>query len=56
LLGDRSQAERSYDARYHAAARLYLESVRPEEHATLIIDNDDLASPRLRLPGGQHQD
>jgi uridine kinase len=52
LLGGRSQAEHIYDKRYHAAARLYLESVHPAEHATLIVDNDDLAHPRLRLPHG----
>jgi uridine kinase len=50
LLGGRAQAEHIYDRRYHAAARLYLESVRPAECATLIVDNDDLASPRLRTP------
>jgi uridine kinase len=50
LLGGRSQAEDIYNRRYHAAARLYLESVRPAECATLIVDNDELASPRLRTP------
>jgi uridine kinase len=52
LFGGRSQAEQIYDTRYHAAARLYLESVHPAEQATLIVDNDDLANPGIRTPPG----
>jgi uridine kinase len=46
-LGGLAEAGRMYDTRYHAAARIYLAEVRPEQHATLVIDNSDLAHPRL---------
>lgn len=50
-LGGAAEAESLYDERYHAAARLYLEQVRPGERATLVVQNDDPADPRLRFPG-----
>lgn len=46
-LGGQAAAERAFDERYHAASRIYLDTVRPAENATLIVDNDDLARPRL---------
>jgi uridine kinase len=46
-LGGRDEAGRMYDTRYHAAARIYLAEVAPEQHATLIFDNSDLSRPRL---------
>jgi len=49
-LGGQAAAGRAFDARYHAASQIYLDTVRPAENATLIIDNDDLARPRLRTP------
>lgn len=48
-LGGRVPAEEAYEQRYHAAARHYLDTVRPAGHATMIVDNDDLAHPRLRV-------
>ena len=47
-LGGRSEAERLYDTRYHAAAELYRRAVDPEQQADLVLDNDDLAHPVLR--------
>jgi uridine kinase len=46
-LGGLQEAERMYGTRYHAAARIYLAEAAPEQHATLIFDNHDLARPRL---------
>jgi uridine kinase len=46
-LGGRRKAETLYDTRYHAAADLYRRAVSPEEHADLVLDNDDLAHPVL---------
>lgn len=38
--------------RYVDGWRLYLERCRPEERATIVIDNDDLAAPSIvRRPG-----
>lgn len=48
-LGGRAEAERLYGVRYHAAARIYFEAVQPRERATLVVHNDDLASPQLHL-------
>lgn len=33
--------------RYRAGWSLYLESERPREHASIVVDNNDLAAPRL---------
>lgn len=52
-LGGLAQAQLMYDLRYHAAARLYLDAVRPAEVATLVVDNDDLSNPGLRASGGK---
>jgi uridine kinase len=49
LLGGRDPAAVAYEQRYHAAARHYLDTVHPAGHATMIMDNDDLAHPRLRI-------
>jgi uridine kinase len=49
-LGGQAAAERAFDERYQAASRIYLDTVRPAENATLIVDNDDLTRPRLRTP------
>lgn len=48
LLGSASAARKAYELRYHAAARRYIESVRPAESATVIVDNDDIANPVIR--------
>lgn len=53
-LGGREEASRAYDLRYHAACRLYLDTVRPKETATLVVVNDDPSRPRLvRGAGGR---
>ena len=38
--------------RYRAGWRLYAESVQPSEHAAVLVDNNDLAAPRLIRPPG----
>lgn len=48
-LGGSKPAAEAYAARYQPAARRYLEEVRPAELATMVLDNDDLAAPRLRV-------
>ena len=48
-LGGPEPAGLAFDQRYHAAARLYLDAVHPDERATVVVDNDDLDSPRVHL-------
>ena len=48
VLGGENQARAAYQARYHAAARLYIDAVHPADSATIVFDNDDLDRPRLR--------
>jgi uridine kinase len=38
-------------ARYVAADRIYA-ALRPAERATVVLDNTDVAAPRLRIPAG----
>lgn len=45
--GGRDEAERLHRGRYHAAERLYLAEVDPIARADTVIDNTDLARPRL---------
>jgi uridine kinase len=47
LLGGLEEARRIYDERYHAAARRYLAEVDPARRATVVVENNDLAQPRL---------
>ncbi len=47
-LGGRAAVEELYDARYHAAARIYLAAVDPRARATIVVDNTDLARPRIK--------
>ena len=49
LFGGVEQAERAYDLRYHPACRLYLDTVRPQEQATVVVDNDDPAAPTVTI-------
>jgi len=49
LLGGEAAAKTAYEARYHAAARLYINAVHPAESATVVVDNDNLANPRLHI-------
>jgi len=52
-LGGEANAELVYQSRYHAAARLYIDAIRPAERATVVVDNDDLDHPRLRFAADQ---
>ncbi len=49
LLGGEAEARKLFEARYHAAGRIYLDSVRPITTATVILDNDNPDYPSLRL-------
>ncbi len=40
-----------YRTRYLPGQRLYLDSVRPAVRADVVVENDDLARPRLRIRG-----
>jgi uridine kinase len=51
LLGGEEAAAELYELRYHPACRLYLESVRPEVRADVVIDNDDPERPTVRAGG-----
>jgi uridine kinase len=48
-LGGEDAARTAYQARYHAAARLYIADRHPAENASVVVDNDDLDSPSLRF-------
>ena len=52
LLGGLAQAEHSFDLRYHAASRRYLDEVQPAASATVVVGNTDVAQPVLRRIGG----
>jgi uridine kinase len=49
LLGGEAAAKTAYEARYHAAARLYINAVHPAETATVVVDNDNVENPRLHI-------
>jgi len=49
-LGGGTAAAELYDARYHAAARLYLAAVDPAARADIVVDNNDLVAPRIVRP------
>lgn len=48
VLGGQAAVEELYDARYHAAARIYLAAVDPRARATIVVDNTELAMPRIK--------
>jgi uridine kinase len=48
LLGGEEEVRHAYEVRYHAAARIYLDEVRPEECASVVVDNEDPLVPTLR--------
>lgn len=48
LFGDADAVRSRYAQRYIPGQRLYLERVRPRERADVIVENNDLTSPRLR--------
>lgn len=49
LFGGLEEAERAYDVRYHPACRLYLDRVRPQEQATVVVGNDDPGAPTVSI-------
>jgi uridine kinase len=49
LLGGEDAARAAYRTRYHAACRLYLAEVGPDETADVVVRNDDLAAPVLTI-------
>jgi uridine kinase len=51
LFGGLGRAQHAFDTRYHPASRRYLAEVAPQDRATVIIGNDDLAQPQLRRLG-----
>ncbi len=52
LTPARSKLEAKYEKRYMPGQMLYLEKVRPQELADVIVLNDDLANPSLSYPPG----
>jgi uridine kinase len=46
-FGSVEAARDRYERRYLPGERIYLESVKPTARADLILDNEDLANPRL---------
>jgi uridine kinase len=49
-FGGRDAATEAFTQRYHAAGHRYLAEVDPRRRATIVIDNNDLARPRLVRP------
>ena len=54
LLGGTDAAAKLYGVRYEPAFDLYERLCAPQSAADAVLNNDDLAAPRLRLrPGGR---
>jgi uridine kinase len=51
-MGGVEQVERRYRRRYIPGQRLYLDAVRPDRRADIVIENDDPDCPRLITPSG----
>lgn len=51
-FGGAAAARAAFTRRYHAAGRRYVSEVDPAAHATVVLANDDVASPVLRRIGG----
>lgn len=47
LMGGTTEVLRRYEQRYLPGQRLYRETARPEQHADVVIDNDDPARPAV---------
>jgi uridine kinase len=47
-MGSRAAAQERYQRRYLPGEQLYLDAVRPQQKANVVLDNTDLAAPRLR--------
>jgi uridine kinase len=48
LFGSSAGVEARYVQRYFPAQRLYLETVRPQQRADTVVENDDPEHPQLR--------
>lgn len=46
-MGGVAAAHAAYDSRYMAACRIYLEEEAPEARASVVIDHDDVRTPRI---------
>ncbi|PZS24573.1 MAG: uridine kinase [Pseudonocardiales bacterium] len=46
-LGGPDNAAEAYETRYMAACKIYLAEQRPRERASILIEHDDPADPRL---------
>jgi uridine kinase len=51
LFGGLGRSQHAFDSRYHPASQRYLREFRPQDRATVVIENDDLARPRLQRLG-----
>lgn len=49
LFGSPDEAEQRYRTRYLPAQQHYLETVRPDQLADVVVDNDDPARPHMRV-------
>ena len=47
LFGTAEEVRSRYERRYIPGQRLYLDTVRPETHASVVIDNNDPFNPRI---------
>jgi uridine kinase len=47
LIGSHEQVRQRYAERYVPGQRLYLTEVHPEPHASVVVDNNNVAHPRL---------
>lgn len=48
LLDGAAEVRRRYEARYVPGQQLYLSEVGPQQIASVIVDNNDLADPQIR--------
>jgi uridine kinase len=47
LFGDAAKVRQRYEDRYVPGQRLYLSEAQPERHASVVVDNNDPAHPRI---------
>jgi uridine kinase len=50
-FGSDEATRAAFAQRYHAACRLYVAERSPHDHATVVVDNNDLAAPVVRRLG-----
>lgn len=51
-LGGVEAARRAFEQRYHTACRRYLREIAPTARPSIVVDNNDVSQPTLRLIGG----